>query len=62
MKFVPIYLLLLAAQTNLELKSPENGNLVQEPTLFDYQRAVRAPGIIGAIEDVQDEFGNPTSI
>jgi hypothetical protein len=57
MKFFSISLFLLAAQ----LHSPYNGNLIPEPKLTDYSQGNRAPGIMGAPEEVQDSEGNPTS-
>jgi len=59
MKYLPLTLLLLAA---VQVTGPENGNLISEPTLEDYQQARRAPGILGAPEEVQDAEGNPASI
>jgi hypothetical protein len=58
MKLFALSLLLLATQ----LDAPENGNLISEPALSDYQNAQRAPGIMGAPEEVQDLEGNPVSI
>jgi hypothetical protein len=58
MKIVSLSLLLLAAQLN----APENGNLVSDPVLSDYQNAQRAPGIMGVPEEVQDADGNPASL
>jgi len=58
MKFVSLSLLLLATQ----LQAPENGNLISEPVLSNYQNAHRAPGILGNPEEVQDSEGNPVAL
>jgi hypothetical protein len=58
MKFVSLSLLLLAMQ----LQASENGNLISEPTLSNYQKAQRAPGILGIPEEVQDSEGNPATL
>ena len=58
MKLFALSLLLLATQ----LEAPENGNLISEPILNDFQNAQRAPGIMGTPEEVQDANGNPVSL
>jgi len=57
MKYFLLSLMLLASQA----QSAEDGNLIPEPTLSDYSQAQRQPGILGPIEEVQDEEGNPVT-
>lgn len=60
MKSISLSLILLSAQLVTLHGHPENGNLIPEPALKDYAQAQRAPGILGAPEEVVDAEGNPT--
>ncbi len=62
MKSKSYFLFLLSAQLlAFNGYQPENGNLISEPSLSDYSRAQRAPGIMGAPEEVMDAEGNPVN-
>ncbi len=55
MKFLVLFLFCILLPTTLisaAENDPSNGNLIAEPTLRDYVRATRAPGILVEPYDV----------